>query len=127
LKAPGTKAKKTKKKSSFLGESEEEEEEEEETTDFNEGDIDKDLRLLLDCALPLLKSRNVAVVLSVVALYFHLAPSAELSKVIKSLIRITRSSREIQFVVLANIATIAASKPVSKTKETTNPFSNLLI
>jgi AP-3 complex subunit beta len=50
--------------------------------------------------------------MAVASLFYHLAPAAEAQKVAKSLVRISRSNREIQYVVLANIATMAATKPV---------------
>ncbi|KAH6936775.1 hypothetical protein HPB50_021518 [Hyalomma asiaticum] len=69
--------------------------------------IDPDLRLLLRNCKPLLQSRNSAVVMAVAQLYYHLAPRAEVALVVKSLIRLLRSHREIQTVVLSNIATMS--------------------
>jgi AP-3 complex subunit beta len=53
------------------------------------------------------------VVFSVAALYYYLAPSNELPKVSKSLIRITKGKREIEYLALANIATMASKRPVN--------------
>ena len=109
------KPKNNKKKDNFWGtnEDEEEEEEEEESSEDEYGmtEIDPDLRLLLDSAHPLLKNRNSGVVLAVAALYYHVAPLHEAQKVSKSLVRISKSKREIQYVVLTNIASMAASRP----------------
>ncbi|KAL3208707.1 hypothetical protein MRX96_009582 [Rhipicephalus microplus] len=69
--------------------------------------IDPDLRLLLRNCKPLLQSRNSAVVMAVAQLYYHLAPRAEVALVVKSLIRLLRSHREIQTVVLSNVATMS--------------------
>ena len=68
-------------------------------------------RLLLKSTTPLLQSRNSAVVLSIASLYFHVAPVSEFGTVVKSLLRIARSSRESQFVILTNISSMAAERP----------------
>jgi len=96
------------------GSDEEEEEEEEDELEDEEDDyheLDPDHRLLLNSALPLLNSRNTGVVMAVASLYYYLAPQNEAQKVTKALIRIMKSKREIQYVVLANIATMAATRP----------------
>lgn len=69
--------------------------------------LDPDHRLLLRNARPLLQSRNASVVMSVAQLYHHLAPRNEVSVVAKSLIRLLRSHREVQSVVLNCIASIS--------------------
>jgi len=73
--------------------------------------IDADLRLLLDNAGRLLKSRNTGVVMAVTSLYYYCAPSSEVAKVVKSLVRTSKEKREVEYVVLANIQTMAATKP----------------
>lgn len=50
--------------------------------------------------------------MAVASLHFYLAPTGEAVKVGKSLVRVLRSSREVSYVVLANIATMACSRPV---------------
>lgn len=50
--------------------------------------------------------------MAVASLYYYLAPTIEASKVGKSLVRILRANREVQYVVLANIATMSATRPV---------------
>ncbi|XP_055335329.1 AP-3 complex subunit beta-2-like isoform X2 [Paramacrobiotus metropolitanus] len=74
----------------------------------NKMSMDADHRLLLRSAKPLLQSRNGAVVMAVVQLYHHAAPKTEIALTVKPLIRLLRSHREIQSVVLSNIATLAA-------------------
>uniref|UniRef100_A0A2C9JVD6 AP-3 complex subunit beta n=1 Tax=Biomphalaria glabrata TaxID=6526 RepID=A0A2C9JVD6_BIOGL len=68
--------------------------------------MDSDHRLLLRQSKPLLNSRNSAVVMAVAQLYYHCAPKSEVGVVARSLIRLLRSHREIQYVVLSNIATM---------------------
>ncbi|KAG9353720.1 hypothetical protein JZ751_011842 [Albula glossodonta] len=50
------------------------------------------------------------VVMSVAQLYWHLAPKHEVSIVTKSLVRLLRSHREVQYVVLQNIATMSIQR-----------------
>lgn len=52
------------------------------------------------------------VVMAVAAIYWHLAPRAEVGRVVKPLVRLLGVHREIDYVVLANIATMAAERPV---------------
>ncbi|XP_008323919.1 AP-3 complex subunit beta-1 isoform X2 [Cynoglossus semilaevis] len=72
--------------------------------------MDPDHRLLLRNTKPLLQSRNTAVVMSVAQLYWHLAPKQEVSIVTKSLVRLLRSHREVQYIVLQNIATMSIQR-----------------
>ncbi|PWA26521.1 hypothetical protein CCH79_00001171 [Gambusia affinis] len=72
--------------------------------------MDPDHRLLLRNTKPLLQSRNTAVVMAVAQLYWHLAPRHEVSIVTKSLVRLLRSHREVQYVVLQNIATMSIQR-----------------
>ncbi|XP_069483525.1 AP-3 complex subunit beta-1 [Ambystoma mexicanum] len=72
--------------------------------------MDPDHRLLLRNTKPLLQSRNAAVVMAVGQLYWHLAPSAEVGIVAKALVRLLRSHREVQYIVLQNIATMSIQK-----------------
>uniref|UniRef100_A0AAY4EKX2 AP-3 complex subunit beta n=1 Tax=Denticeps clupeoides TaxID=299321 RepID=A0AAY4EKX2_9TELE len=69
--------------------------------------MDPDHRLLLRNTKPLLQSRNTAVVMSVAQLYWHLAPKQEVGVITKSLVRLLRSHREVQYIVLQNIATMS--------------------
>ncbi|XP_061873737.1 AP-3 complex subunit beta-1 isoform X2 [Colius striatus] len=72
--------------------------------------MDPDHRLLLRNTKPLLQSRNAAVVMAVAQLYWHLAPKSEASIVAKSLVRLLRSNREVQYIVLQNIATMSIQR-----------------
>jgi hypothetical protein len=76
-------------------------------------DLDEDHKLLLRCVLPLLKSRNSGVVLAVASIYQYLGPggNVEDSLVGKAVVRVMRNHREIEFVVLTNIAVMAAENP----------------
>jgi hypothetical protein len=87
---------------------------EQEQGDDEEVDLDEDHSLLLKSCLPLLQSRNSGVVLAVARIYFHLAPSQEAQHLAKPLVRLLRSHRELQYIVLTNIATMACSRPVSE-------------
>ncbi|XP_067114478.1 AP-3 complex subunit beta-1 [Osmerus mordax] len=72
--------------------------------------MDPDHRLLLRNTKPLLQSRNTAVVMSIAQLYWHLAPRHEVGMVTKSLVRLLRSHREVQYIVLQNIATMSIQR-----------------
>ncbi|XP_078071089.1 AP-3 complex subunit beta-1 isoform X2 [Mustelus asterias] len=72
--------------------------------------MDPDHRLLLRNTRPLLQSRNAAVVMGVAQLYWHLAPKSEVNIVAKSLVRLLRSHREVQYIVLQNIATMTIQR-----------------
>ncbi|XP_029431280.1 LOW QUALITY PROTEIN: AP-3 complex subunit beta-1 [Rhinatrema bivittatum] len=72
--------------------------------------MDPDHRLLLRNTKPLLQSRNAAVVMAVAQLYWHLAPKSETNIVAKSLVRLLRSYREVQYIVLENAATMSIQR-----------------
>ncbi|XP_069819126.1 AP-3 complex subunit beta-1 isoform X1 [Dendropsophus ebraccatus] len=72
--------------------------------------MDPDHRLLLKNTKPLLQSRNAAVVMAVAQLYWHLAPKSEVITIAKSLVRLLRSHREVQYIVLQNIATMSIQR-----------------
>ncbi|XP_044302273.1 AP-3 complex subunit beta-1 isoform X2 [Varanus komodoensis] len=69
--------------------------------------MDPDHRLLIRNTKPLLQSRNAAVVMAVAQLYWHVAPKSEVGIVAKSLVRLLRSNREVQYIVLQNTATMS--------------------
>uniref|UniRef100_A0A8C1PV30 Adaptor related protein complex 3 subunit beta 1 n=1 Tax=Cyprinus carpio TaxID=7962 RepID=A0A8C1PV30_CYPCA len=56
------------------------------------------------------KLRLLTVVMAVSQLYWHLAPKHELSIITKSLVRLLRSHREVQYIVLQNIATMSIQR-----------------
>ncbi|XP_070541832.1 AP-3 complex subunit beta-2-like [Ptychodera flava] len=72
--------------------------------------MDHDHRLLLRNCKPLLQSRNASVVMAVAQLYHHIAPKSEVGIVAKPLVRLLRSHREVQSIVLSNIATMSAKR-----------------
>lgn len=72
--------------------------------------LDPDHRLLLRQTKPLLQSRNASVVMIVVQLYHHVAPRNEVNLVAKALIRLLRSHKEVQSVVLTNIASMSTQR-----------------
>lgn len=78
-----------------------------------EGNLDPDHRLLLRSSLPLLKSRNSGVVLAVCSLHHYCGSQASSTAAAmgKALVRILRNAREIQYVVLKAIATMARERP----------------
>jgi AP-3 complex subunit beta len=76
-------------------------------------DLDEDHKLLLQSAMPLLKSRNAGVVLGVCSLLYYCGISSvkTRSAIGKALVRIHRGRREIQYVVLTSIRTLVAECP----------------
>ncbi|XP_072167067.1 AP-3 complex subunit beta-2-like isoform X2 [Diadema setosum] len=96
---------------SFYGsEHSEEEDEEKETEQKKPYIMDSDHRLLLRSVKPLLQSRNASVVMAVAQLYHHIAPKNEVGLIAKPLVRLLRSHREVQSVVLSNVATMSANR-----------------
>lgn len=75
-------------------------------------DLDEDHKLLLKQASQLLQSSNTGVIVAVSSLMWSLAPRDELAKVVKPLVRLSRNKRNIQYIVLTTIATMAASNPL---------------
>jgi len=75
--------------------------------------LDEDHKLLLQSSLPLLKSRNSAVVLAACSLHYHcgLASIKIRSALGKALVRIHRDRREIQYIVLMSIRTLVRECP----------------
>ncbi|XP_013411486.1 AP-3 complex subunit beta-2 isoform X2 [Lingula anatina] len=99
----------------FYGSDEDEEKEDKEEEEDDKPKkkpyvMDPDHRLLLRNCKPLLNSRNAAVVMAVAQLYYHCAPRAEVGMVAKSLIRLLRSHKEVQYIVLSNIATMSVKR-----------------
>eukprot|EP00163_Fabomonas_tropica_P004369 TRINITY_DN1384_c0_g2_i1.p1 TRINITY_DN1384_c0_g2~~TRINITY_DN1384_c0_g2_i1.p1 ORF type:complete len:1061 (+),score=365.46 TRINITY_DN1384_c0_g2_i1:571-3753(+) len=72
--------------------------------------MDSDHRLLLKAAQPLLNSRNAGVVLAVASVFYYLSPPYESTRIGKALTRLIRGSREVEYVVLANITTMAVTR-----------------
>lgn len=74
--------------------------------------VDLDHRLLLRQTKPLLQSRNASVVMAVAQLYHHVAPRNEVQLIAKALIRLLRSHKEVQSVVLTCIASMSTKRKV---------------
>lgn len=76
-------------------------------------ELDDDHRLLLRSSLPLLKSRNSAVVLAVCSLQYYcgVASIRVRSAMGRALVRIYHDKREIQYVVLTSIKTLVKECP----------------
>lgn len=72
--------------------------------------LDADHRLLLRQTKPLLQSRNAAVVMAVAQLYHHIAPKNDVMVVAKALIRLLRSRKEVQSIVLTCIASMTLNR-----------------
>ncbi|KAK0178208.1 hypothetical protein PV328_002181 [Microctonus aethiopoides] len=72
--------------------------------------LDADHRLLLRNTKPLLQSRNASAVMAVAQLYHHVAPRSEVMIAAKALIRLLRSHREVQSIVLHSIASISIAR-----------------
>ncbi|GAX21819.1 AP-3 complex subunit beta [Fistulifera solaris] len=81
--------------------------------DHEDSELAPDHRLLLQSALPLLKSRNAGVVLAVCSLQYYCGVSSIKVRAAmgKALVRIHRDRREIQYVVLTSIRTLAKECP----------------
>ncbi|KAM3576770.1 hypothetical protein VYU27_001364 [Nannochloropsis oceanica] len=81
--------------------------------ELDAADLDPDHRLLLRSSLPLLKSRNCGVVLAVATLHYYCGTQSDFTaaQLGKSLVRILRNRREIAFVVLKAIASMAQERP----------------
>lgn len=76
--------------------------------------LDLDHRTLLRQTKPLLQSRNAAVVMAVAQLYHHVAPRNEVQLVTRAMIRLLRSHKEVQSVVLTCIASMSLQRKVKK-------------
>lgn len=76
-------------------------------------ELEEDHRLVLRSSIPLLKSRNSAVVLAVATLHYYCGTHSLATSTLigKSLVRIMRNQREIQYVVLTVISSMATSRP----------------
>jgi AP-3 complex subunit beta len=81
--------------------------------DLEDESLDEDHRLLLRSTLPLLKSRNSAVVLAVCSLHYYcgVASIRVRSSLGKALVRIHRDRREIQYAVLTSIKALVKECP----------------
>ncbi|KAF9565363.1 hypothetical protein CPC08DRAFT_784525 [Agrocybe pediades] len=74
-----------------------------------EGELDKDVKLLLDSVVPVFQSRNPAVVLAASRVLFYAGPPSYWPKFVGPLLRLLSVSKEVERVVLVDILIIAAS------------------
>lgn len=66
---------------------------------FTSGKSNDDVRILLQCALPLLWSQNSAVVLAAASVHWIMAPIDDVERIVKPLLFVLRSSRASKYVV----------------------------
>ncbi|PIN12172.1 Vesicle coat complex AP-3, beta subunit [Handroanthus impetiginosus] len=70
-----------------------------------------DVKILLQCTLPLLWSYNSAVVLAAAGVHWIMAPKEDIPKIVKPLLFLLRSSSSSKYVVLCNIQVFAKAMP----------------
>ncbi|KAJ3781899.1 adaptin N terminal region-domain-containing protein [Lentinula aff. detonsa] len=70
-------------------------------------EVDQDIDLLLSSTEPLLLSRNPAVVLASVRIFWYLGPPSVHSKVVRPLLRLLQVSKEVERVTLSYILVLA--------------------
>ncbi|KAI9011222.1 Clathrin/coatomer adaptor, adaptin-like protein [Gaertneriomyces semiglobifer] len=73
--------------------------------------LDPDHELFLIACEPLLNSRNTSVVLTAIQIFYHQAPRSYLSRGIRALMRLLRTSKEERYITLRTISTIASRCP----------------
>ncbi|XP_057978973.1 AP3-complex subunit beta-A isoform X2 [Malania oleifera] len=78
---------------------------------FTSGESNDDVKILLQCTLPLLWSHNSAVVLAAAGLHWIMAPREEVKRIVKPLLFLLRSSNASKYVVLCNIQVFAKATP----------------
>ncbi|KAL4575090.1 hypothetical protein LXL04_021931 [Taraxacum kok-saghyz] len=78
---------------------------------FTSSKSDDDLKILLQCTLPLLWSRNSAVVVAAAGVHWIMAPKEDIFKIVKPLLFLLRSSDASKYVVLCNIQVFTKVMP----------------
>lgn len=73
--------------------------------------MDPDHRLLLNASKTLSISQNTTVIMSLMSLFFHLAPTSECDFCVAALCHKLKNFKEHNFVLLSNVATIVAQRP----------------
>ena len=82
------------------------------SSDVSDGiELDSDHQLLIDSAKNLMVSMSTAVILELSKLLYYIAPIDDARETIKVLISHMHDRREMSYVVLANIATMANKRP----------------
>ncbi|KAL3691864.1 hypothetical protein R1sor_005515 [Riccia sorocarpa] len=74
-------------------------------------EVSKDIEVLLQNTVPLLRSRNSAVVMASTRVHWLLSRKENVKKIVQPLIFLLRSSPETQYVVLANLSTFVRMAP----------------
>ncbi|PHT45023.1 AP3-complex subunit beta-A [Capsicum baccatum] len=80
-------------------------------SDFTSAKSNDDVKILLQCTLPLLWSQNSAVVLAAAGVQWIMAPKDEIKRIVKPLLFLLRSSDASKYVVLCNIQVFAKAMP----------------
>ncbi|KDP44947.1 hypothetical protein JCGZ_01447 [Jatropha curcas] len=78
---------------------------------FTSGKSNDDVKVLLQCTLPLLWSNNSAVVLAAAGVHWIMAPCEDVRRIVKPLLFLLRSSNSSRYVVLCNIQVFAKAMP----------------
>ncbi|KAH9481592.1 AP-3 complex subunit beta-2 [Psilocybe cubensis] len=76
-----------------------------------EEELDKDVKLLLESVLPVLQSRNPAVVMAAARVLFHAGPYRYWLKFVQPLLRLLDTSKEVERVVLVDLIAICKTAP----------------
>lgn len=107
-----TNSKPTKSTKGFYDSGSESDEEEQPEQDMEEIIVlDPDLEILLKACLPLLQSRNAAVVIAVARTYLYLGTPEYLFQAVGPLVSLLRSAGDIQHVALYNIVQVCLTHP----------------
>ncbi|MCD9644439.1 hypothetical protein HAX54_032653 [Datura stramonium] len=80
-------------------------------SEFTSAKSNNDVKILLQCTLPLLWSQNSAVVLAAAGVHWIMAPKDEIKRIVKPLLFLLRSSDASKYVVLCNIQVFAKAMP----------------
>ncbi|XP_009798611.1 AP3-complex subunit beta-A [Nicotiana tabacum] len=80
-------------------------------SDFTSAKSNDDVKVLLQCTLPLLWNQNSAVVLAAAGMHWIMAPKEEIKRIVKPLLFLLRSSNASKYVVLCNIQVFAKAMP----------------
>ncbi|KAK1415557.1 hypothetical protein QVD17_31340 [Tagetes erecta] len=81
------------------------------SSQFTSSKNDENVKILLQCTSPLLWSTNSAVVLAAAGVHWIMSPVEEVSKIVKPLLFLLRSSDASKYVVLCNIQVFAKVMP----------------
>ncbi|SCV73435.1 BQ2448_7361 [Microbotryum intermedium] len=75
------------------------------------GKLDPDAELLLKASDALLQHINPSVVSATIKVHYYLAPPDRLPKIVRPLLRLLRSSPEVEAIVLEDCAVVASTRP----------------